>query len=173
MLLTPFIVTKSVLKVSVSQSSWDHNYSLTHVYMHVSELYEAHVDVLPADFGYDDGVIYGSLLTYTKTQTAVQKNLGPSCQFIYGDRFHWKKHKVSHNYGNEHCNPNHNQSIDGANAEICEQSYRWFARHNYSVNCNHMTPGDLHSFPSYLSNNTRCPPQRDSDCQRTWKDMKP
>ena len=29
--------------------------SLTHVYMHVSELYEAHGDVLPADFGYDDG----------------------------------------------------------------------------------------------------------------------
>ena len=29
--------------------------SLTQVYMHVTNLYEKHGDVLPADFGYDDG----------------------------------------------------------------------------------------------------------------------
>ena len=29
--------------------------SLTQVYMHVTNLYEKHGDVLPVDFGYDDG----------------------------------------------------------------------------------------------------------------------
>jgi len=112
--------------------------SLSQVYMHVTELYDAHGDFLP-DFGYDDGC-------HLRRFAEIRKNVNARAlkfwervgQFIFVDRFHWKNHKGTHTYCTKHCNPGDNRRIDGANTEICEQSFRWFARHKYSVN--HMSP---------------------------------
>ena len=113
--------------------------SLTQVFMHVEELYHSHGD-LPAEFGYDDGCHLRKFADLHKDVNDRARSFWDRVgQFIFVDRFHWRNHKGSHKYCTDHCNPDHNRRIDGANTKICEQSFRWFARHKYSVN--HMTPG--------------------------------
>jgi len=113
--------------------------SLSQVYMHISSLYHDHGDVLPGDFGYDDGCHLRRFAELRQDLNARAKAFWLRVgQFIFVDRFHWKNHKNTHVYCTEHCNPDKNRRIDGANTEICEQSFRWFSRHKYSVN--HMTP---------------------------------
>lgn len=63
---------------------------------------------------------------------------------IFVDRFHWGNHLKTHAYCTENCNPDDNQRIVGANTETCEQSFRWFARHKYSLN--HMSPARFRFF---------------------------
>jgi hypothetical protein len=70
-------------------------------------------------------------------------------QFIFVDRFHWINHKKSHVYCTVNCNPNSNSRLDGANTEVCEQSFRWFSRHKYSVN--HMSPARFRFFMTLLA----------------------
>ena len=118
--------------------------------MHVTNLYEKHGDVLPADFGYDDGCHLRKFADLRQDVNDRAKSFWDRVgQFIFVDRFHWKNHKGSHKYCTDHCNPDHNRRIDGANTEICEQSFRWFARHKYSVN--HMTPGRFTFFSLILA----------------------
>lgn len=114
--------------------------SLSQVYMHVTDLYEAHGGRLPNDFGYDDGCHLRYMSDKRKDVNDRARSFWEKVgQYIFVDRFHWKNHKNSHRYCVEHCNPDTNSRIRGANTEICEQSFRWFARHKYSVN--QMTPG--------------------------------
>jgi hypothetical protein len=114
--------------------------SLTQVYMHVTGLYHDYGDLLPCDFGYDDGCHLRRFAELRQDNNSRAKSFWERVgQFIFVDRFHWKNHKGTHKYCSDHCNPGNNRRIDGANTEICEQSFRWFSRHKYSVN--HMTPG--------------------------------
>jgi len=113
--------------------------SLSQVYMHVTGLYEKHGEVLPTDFGYDDGCHLRRFAELRQHINALASDFWLKVgQYIFVDRFHWKNHKKSHAYCTNHCNPNKNRRIVGANTEVCEQTFRWFSRHKYSVNC--MTP---------------------------------
>ena len=113
--------------------------SLSQVYMAVEDMYNAHGEYLPADFGYDDGCHLRRFAELRKDISARSLNFWLNVgRYIFVDRFHWKNHKGTHKYCTDHCNPADNHRIDEANTEICEQSFRWFARHKYSVN--HMSP---------------------------------
>ena len=52
--------------------------SLTQVFMHVEELYHSHGDVLPADFGYDDGCHLRKFADLRKGERPSEIFLGPS-----------------------------------------------------------------------------------------------
>jgi hypothetical protein len=124
--------------------------SLSQVYMHVSGLYRDHGDTLPSDFGYDDGCHLRKFSDLRKELNSRARSFWKRVgQFIFVDRFHWKNHKGTHKYCTDNCNPENNRRIDGANTEICEQSFRWFSRHKYSVN--HMTPARFTFFMLILA----------------------
>jgi len=110
--------------------------SLSQVYMHVTSLYEKHNDSLPCNFGYDDGCHLRRFAELRQGINARARHFWSTVgQYIFEDRFHWKNHKKSHSYCTSNCNPEKNSRIVGANTEICEQTFRWFSRHKYSVNC--------------------------------------
>ena len=124
--------------------------SLSQVYAHLTDLYERHGGVLPADYAYDAGCQLRrfSELRKDKTPQALSfwERIG---RYIFVDRFHWRNHKDSHKYCRDHCNPNNNTRLEGANTEICEQSFRWFARHKYSIN--NMTPARFRFFLTIIA----------------------
>ena len=113
--------------------------SLSQVYMHMIALYDRNRDYMPLCLAYDDGCHlrrFAELRQHTSTLTKwFWELIGIK---IVVDRFHWRNHKSTHGYCREHCNPHENEEIKEANTEVCEQSFRWFARHKYSLN--HMTP---------------------------------
>ena len=113
--------------------------SLSQVYVQLTNLYEAHGSILPADFGYDDGCHLRKFSELRKDKTEKARLFWERVgSHVFVDRFHWENHKDTHKYCMEMCNPSNNRRIDGANTEICEQSFRWFSRHKYSLN--NMTP---------------------------------
>mmetsp|Transcript_29529 Transcript_29529/g.60372 ORF Transcript_29529/g.60372 Transcript_29529/m.60372 type:complete len:772 (+) Transcript_29529:124-2439(+) len=119
--------------------------SLSQVYMHLVDLYEVHGDYLPNNLAYDDGCHLRRFVELRKDLFDMAKRFWDkvACRIVV-DRFHWKNHVKGHEYCQEHCNPYENKDIEGANSEICEQSFRWFARHKYSVN--HMSPARFRFF---------------------------
>ena len=129
----------------LSISSLHGSESLSEVYMHVVSFFENHGERLPNEFGYDDGC---HLRRFSEIRKDVTEKASPFWERIgkriYVDRFHFKKHKRTNGYCQEHCNPKDNESIVNANTEICEQSFRWFARHKYSLN--HMSPARFRFF---------------------------
>uniref|UniRef100_A0A6U3RUP3 Uncharacterized protein n=2 Tax=Octactis speculum TaxID=3111310 RepID=A0A6U3RUP3_9STRA len=111
--------------------------SLTQVYMKALDLYRDNPD-LPV-LGYDDGCHLRRFAELRQNLTQETKAFWEQHgRFIVVDRYHFRNHKKSHKYCQDHCNPNQVQSIDGANSQICEQSFRWLSRFKYSMN--HMTP---------------------------------
>jgi hypothetical protein len=124
--------------------------SLSQTWCHIAKLYREHGDDLPADFGYDDGCHLRKFSELRKDKTpqasAFWERVG---KHIFVDRFHWKNHKDTHVYCRQNCNPDKNKRLDGANTEICEQSFRWFARHKYSIN--NMTPGRFRFFLTIIA----------------------
>jgi hypothetical protein len=113
--------------------------SLSQVFVHMVDLFDTHGDVLPLNLAYDDGCHLRRFAELRKEVSAIAMKFWIMVGFrIVIDRFHWKNHVKGHLYCQEHCNPSDNKDIEGANSEICEQSFRWFARHKYSVN--HMSP---------------------------------
>ena len=119
--------------------------SLSQVYMQVFDLHDRHGDKLPRDLGYDVGCHLRRFAELRKdlneAAMRVWSRVGSS---IFVDRFHWGNHVKTHAYCTENCNPSDNQRSVGANTEICEQSFRWFARHKYSLN--HMSPARFRFF---------------------------
>lgn len=111
--------------------------SLTQVYMKCMDLYIQYPD-LP-HLGYDDGCHLRRFAELRQNLTEeTQRFWDEVGQFIVVDRYHFRNHKVTHKYCQDHCNPANNPSIEGANSQICEQSFRWLSRFKYSMN--HMTP---------------------------------
>ena len=93
--------------------------SLTQVYANVTGLYRSHGDVLPCDFGYDDGCHLRKFAENRKDVNTWARSFRDLVgQFIFVDRFHWKNHKGTHKYYTENCNPADNKRIDGANTGI-------------------------------------------------------
>jgi len=124
--------------------------SLSQIYVHLTNLYEVHGDYLPDDFGYDAGCHLRKFAELRKDKTPRAMSFWMRIgRFIFVDRFHWRNHKNTHKYCQEFCNPNENDRLDGANTEICEQSFRWFARHKYSIN--NMTPARFRFFLTILA----------------------
>ena len=81
--------------------------SFSQIYVHLTNFYDAHGEVLPADFGYDAGCHLRkfSELRKDKTPRALSfwMRIG---RFIFVDRFHWRNHKNTHQYCQEFCIPN-------------------------------------------------------------------
>jgi len=104
--------------------------SLSQGFMHMVDLFDQHGDQLPHEIAYDDGCHMRRFAELRKDSTpkanAFWYRVG--CRIVV-DRFHFRNHKDSHEYCKEHCDPSKNSNIEGANSEICEQSFRWFARH--------------------------------------------
>lgn len=124
--------------------------SLSQIYVHITEMYARHGKDLPSDFGYDDGCHLRRFAELRKDKNPRARSFWEKVgQFIFVDRFHWINHKKSHVYCTVNCNPNSNSRLDGANTEVCEQSFRWFSRHKYSVN--HMSPARFRFFMTLLA----------------------
>jgi hypothetical protein len=136
--------------IIVSLSILHGHESLSQIYSHLTELYAEHGDMLPDDFGYDAGCHLRKFSDLRKDKTPRAKSFWNRVgRYIFVDRFHWRNHKDTHAYCTEFCNPYNNSRLDGANTEICEQSFRWFARHKYSIN--NMTPGRFRFFLTILA----------------------
>lgn len=126
--------------------------SLTQVYVHTLNLYDAHRDVLPNRLAYDNGC---NLRKFAENETRRGRseiakwfwnNVG---MHIVVDRLHFRNHKKSHAYCQKNCNPDSKPELVGVNTEICEQSFKWFNRH--STSANQMSPARFMFFLLYLA----------------------
>ena len=113
--------------------------SLSQGYMHIVDLFDQFGDYLPKEVAYDDGCHLRRFAELRQDCTPKAKIfwMKVGCRIVV-DRFHFRNHKDTHAYCKEHCDPSKNLNIEGANSEICEQSFRWFSRHKYSLN--YMSP---------------------------------
>jgi hypothetical protein len=116
--------------------------SLSQGFMHIVDLFDQFGEHLPQELAYDDGCHMRRFSELRKDSTPKAKTFWNKvgCRIVV-DRFHFRSHKDSHEYCKQNCDPSKNLNIVGANTEICEQSFRWFARHKYSLN--YMSPAQF------------------------------